>query len=486
MALEESMAANSSRLTVGRRKRKGWLTRIPILLVGCWIALPGGGPEIRAASSTICPGADLAGLIATSSPGDTLVLEPGVYPGNLHLDRKIVLLGRRGAVIHGTGRGSVITITADSCVLAGLQVEHSGSRLVDEDAGVLVKSDRNLIERNAVADVLFGIYLFRAEENTVARNVISGRPLLALGDRGSGIHIWNARHNRIIGNTITDVRDGLYVQNANHTWIEANRVTGVRYGLHYMYADSNVFLGNNFSSNIAGAAIMYSTGIVMRHNVFAHNRGFSSFGVLFQDCHGLTADSNIIADNVTGMFFEASTHNRFRDNIIAQNDVALEMFQNSNDNLIARNNFIDNLSPLVIVGKRTGTHWESEGRGNYWNTYDGYDLDGDGVGDVPMEIQNVFQYLEGRNPSVRLFLYSPASQALAGAAAAFPIIRINEEHDTRPLMHPIALGDMPALKMIAGGSPAQRTRDEAWLAFPLAGMVLLGITVRRLTRRDPR
>jgi nitrous oxidase accessory protein len=308
---------------------------------------------------------------------------------------------------------------------------------------------------------------------------------LEFGQRGSGIHIWNSYDNTLIGNIISDARDGFYIQNASRTIIAANEVSRVRYGLHYMYADSNVFLGNVFSDNVAGAAVMYSSGIVMRRNLFLRNRGFASYGILFQDCHRMEADSNIIADNVVGMFFEASTDNVFRHNIIAQNDLALYMFQNSTQNTFTENNFIDNLSPLTIVGKTTQTRWSKDGRGNYWSSYDGYDLEADGIGDVPMKIQNVFSYLEGRNSTIRLYLYSPASQALAAAAVAFPIFAVNREVDDKPLAKPIDLASL------LNGEPELRSGQEAlpngkagwWLGVPAAILVFAAILIVRISKR---
>jgi nitrous oxidase accessory protein len=382
---------------------------------------------------------NLQSQINAARRGDTIFVAAGIYHGNLVVDKKLTLIGHDWPVIRGEGKGSVITITADSCVLNGFVIEHCGKMLVHEDAGILIKSSYNQIEGNKLRDVLFGIYLLHAQHNLVADNNIVGRKQLEVGERGSGMHIWNSQRNRFIGNVITEVRDGFYIQYANHTVIEHNEAFNLRYGLHYMYADSNVFLHNKFHDNTAGAAIMYSRGIVMRRNTFVHNRGFASFGILFQDCHNAIADSNIIADNVIGMFFEASTNNFFRHNIIAQNDVALQMFQNSERNTFTENNFIDNLNPLALVGKRTLTHWNENNNGNYWSAYDGYDLDGNGIGDIPMKIQNVFDYLEGRYPNLRLYLYSPASQALAVAAKAFPIIEINQEADERPLMRPVDL-----------------------------------------------
>ena len=432
-------------------------------------------------------GQSLNSRIDAAKSGDTIIVQAGLYPGNLLLNRRVFLIGRGHPVIHGSGVGSTITITADSCVVKGLIVEHCGSMLVGEDAGILVKSHYNSIEENELRDVLFGIYLLHAEHNIVYGNTIIGRKYLELGERGSGIHIWNSRHNRCIANTIKDARDGFYIQNASHTLIERNEVFDLRYGLHYMYADSNTFLCNTFYSNVAGAAIMYSTGIRMFHNVFSRNRGFASFGILFQDCHDLVADSNVISDNVVGMFFEASTGNIFRHNMISQNDIALQMFQNSVNNTFTDNNFIDNLSPLVIVGKRTDSHWDKDGRGNYWSSYDGYDLDANGIGDVPMKIQNVFQYLEGVNSNVRLYLYSPASQALALAVRAFPIININEEVDTRPLMMSHDVKTMPAAQAAAAlehnAHTGSKSGSTPWVAVPILGTVALGFLYHRLSRR---
>jgi nitrous oxidase accessory protein len=419
-----------------------------------------------------------------AKPGDTLVVTAGVYNGSLEIGKKITLVGQGTPRIRGGGRGSCIVITADSCEVSGFVIEQSGSDLMAEDAGILLKSSHNTVRDNELRDVLFGIYLFQSNHNTVENNTVIGRQELEYGQRGSGIHIWNSRHNVFRGNAIRFTRDGFYFQNSNCTLVERSDVSHVRYGLHYMYADSNTFTLNRFVNNIAGAAIMYSREIEFRHNLFAHNRGFASYGLLFQDCQNVTADSNIIADNQVGMFFEASSGNRFTRNVIAQNDVALEMFQNCTGNLFAANNFIDNLSPLTIIGKRTGSNWDQNGRGNYWSAYDGYDLDGDGIGDVPMRIQNAFQYLEARSPNLRVYLYSPASQALAVATKAFPIITVSEEVDQYPLVKPVDLSALPAMSLRDDTRRSNKNRSEgiAWLTVLALSSSAAVMVVKRLRR----
>ncbi len=218
-----------------------------------------------------------------------------------------------------------------------------------------------------------------------------------------------------------------------------------------MFSDRNVFEDNFFSNNVAGAAIMYSNHIEFRRNAFVHNRGFSSFGILFQACNELLAEENFIIDNATGIFMEALSKTTFRHNTIANNDVALQMFSSSDANVFTENNFVDNLSPLQLIGRTTTTKWS----GNFWSDYDGYDLNEDGRGDVPRKIQNVFEQMEGNHPRLRLYLESPAARAMAVAEKTFPILRGSSEIDEAPLMKPIELhypfaAERPASHIHAG------------------------------------
>ncbi len=377
--------------------------------------------------------------IAVAKPSDTIQVQPGVYSGQFILDKQITLEGIGKPVLRGEGRGSVIVVVADRCSIRDFVIEHSGGDLQAEDSGLLLKSNGNVVAGNELHDVLYGIYLYHSHWNTIQGNTVRGRRELELGARGAGLHLWNSPNNTIEGNTISDARDGMYIQTSPGNNIRRNRVFSVRYGLHYMNSDANKFEENIFSDNVAGAAIMYSRKVELRRNAFLRNRGFSSFGILFQDCDENVAEENFIIDNATGVFAEALRKSVFQRNVIAENDLALQIFSSCAQNLFVENNFVENLSPLQLIGKRSDTRWQAGGRGNYWSDYRGYDLDGDGVGDVPHKVQNVFEYLEGNYPRLRLYLSSPAAQALAAAEQSFPIIKGSAEKDDAPLMKPIAL-----------------------------------------------
>ena len=377
--------------------------------------------------------------IAAAAPGDTIQVRPGIYTGQIIVDKPLTLEGIGNPVLRGPGKGSVLVVIADRCVIRGFIIEHSGGDLQAEDSGLLLKSNDNVIEGNELRDVLYGIYLYHAARNTIRRNTVRGRAEIESGGRGGGLHLWNSPDNLIEDNTILEARDGMYIQSSHRNIIRRNRVSRLRYGLHYMNSDDNKFDDNLFEHNIAGAAIMYSRRLEFRRNAFVHNRGFSSFGILFQECEDVVAEENVIVDNATGIFMEALRHAGFRRNVIAENDLALQVFSNSEDNHFSENNFVENLSLLRVIGRRTTTRWTEGGRGNYWSDYAGYDLDTDGIGDVAHKVQNVFEYLEGNYPRLRLYFNSPAAQALATAEKTFPVVKGSAEADVSPLMQAVKL-----------------------------------------------
>lgn len=396
----------------------------------------------RAATFTVGPTGQFQSIqtaINRAQPGDLIEVRAGTYDENLLIDKQLSLIGIDRPMVRGNGSGSVVIIIAGSCVFRGFRVAHSGGDLQTEDSGILLKSSNNLIEQNELTDILYGIYFYRSHGNVLRWNTIRGRRELEAGERGAGLHLWDSPDNTIEDNTISDMRDGMYIQSCNGNQVRRNHVSNLRYGLHYMFSDGNVFEENFFENNVAGAAIMYSNHIEFRRNAFVHNRGFSSFGILFQECNELVAENNFIIDNATGVFMEALRKTRFKHNVIAQNDIALQMFSNSDENIFTENNFVDNLTTLYLIGKSTTTKWSENGRGNFWSGYDGYDMNEDGRGDVPWRVQDIFEYIQGNHPRLQIYLDSPAAKALAVAERTFPVLKGSQEIDSAPLMRAVDL-----------------------------------------------
>jgi nitrous oxidase accessory protein len=416
-----------------------------------------GALEGRPGAGDVSP---LQALIDGASPGDTVEVPPGIYEGDLLIDRPLKLVGRSRPRLLGSGKGSVVRIRADDVTLEGFDIDgRNGGNLARDSSGVHVAGERATIRRSVVGGSLFGIYLREAHQSVVEKCTIRGIPGKTAGERGSGIHLWNTDGFRLVGNDIADVRDGLYIQSSSGGMILGNTARDLRYGLHYMYSDDNVFEENLFENGAAGTAIMYSRRIVFRRNRFLRNRGFASVGLLFKSCDDVLAEDNLIADNARGIFLEGSNRAVFRRNVVAESDTAIVLYDSCRETRFEGNSFVGNLTSLTLVGRRTDTVF----LGNYWSDNNEPDLDGDGRSDRPYRLGSVFDHLRGNLAAADLLAQGFAASALGAAEKAFPVLTPIPVEDPSPLARAPHLSDVPSAFL----------RERGWNGGGLAVAALL-------------
>jgi nitrous oxidase accessory protein len=414
-----------------------------------------------------------------ASPGDMVRVYPGIYHGNVHIRTNNVMVEGVGQpVIQGEKTGNVVTLQADNVTLKGFSIRGGGRDLLKDDAGIkFVKAKECRVTENHLEDNLYGMYLFQSEKCVITHNVIRGRTYDSEEDRGNGIHTWDSPFNRIEHNDIADARDGFYISFSHFCTIDHNKIHRTRYGLHYMYSTDNSFSYNTLIDNVAGAAVMYAKRMKFSGNVFAHNRGFRAYGVLWQDVRHSDCFDNLIFDNTIGLYFDQAGMCNVYKNLVISNDVASIILENSENNTIFENNFINNLSLLRLRGgTQTGRNnlFYRENKGNYWSDYRGYDLDGDGVGDQPYKLEGIFDAMEAGIPELRLFLFSPLTAALELAERAFPIIEVTiTAEDKFPLMKPVKISG-PPFEAITKSRVVGAERSER-VFVGLFSLVLLGV-----------
>ena len=139
---------------------------------------------------------------------DTLRLAPGIHQGPLLLERPTVVIGEPGAVLRGTGKGTVLEVRggAAGSIVRGLRIERSGRDPDQYDAGVLVAADSVQLENLVIRDVLFGVYVNRARTVTLRGLDIAGPPGLRESERGDGITFYSTRNVLAQGNRIFFVK----------------------------------------------------------------------------------------------------------------------------------------------------------------------------------------------------------------------------------------------------------------------------------------
>ena len=446
------------------------------------------GVALAAAAMAIAPGArgesektvnNLDALIAEAAPGATVVVPVGTFRGPITIAKSIELIAQPGAIIDAGGVGDAVRITAPDVTFRGFQIRSTGISLDQQNAGIAVAAPRATISDNTLEDVLLGISLNGAAGSSIRGNRIRGKAL-DLSRRGDGIRVFSSDATVIEGNEVDAVRD-VVVWYSSGVRLTSNIVRDSRYGMHFMYANNGVIEDNHLVDNSVGVFLMYSRDVALRRNRLEHNRGPSGYGIGLKDMDGVAAEENTVVGNRVGMYVDNSPSRidvvqQFHRNVFAFNDVGLAFLPSVQRNQFIDNEFLENIEQVAILGsgELKNNDFTVAGRGNYWSDYAGFDADGDGRGDMPYHARSLFESLIDREPKLRLFLYSPAQQAVELASRAFPIVRPQPKiTDAAPLMRPVTIATHAPQTGVGWSLPAVST---ALLAIS----VLLTGTLRRL------
>ncbi|MEY2170659.1 MULTISPECIES: nitrous oxide reductase family maturation protein NosD [unclassified Rhodanobacter] len=390
---------------------------------------------------------DLTARVAAAAPGAVIEVPAGVHHVHLRVDKPLVLEGRPGAILDGDGRGDVLRIGADHVTVRNLDVRASGTDLTAMNAGIYVERSAHdvLIAGSTVEDSLFGIYLDGASDVQVRHNTVRGIRRLRVADRGDGIHLWNDTGCTIEDNDVGWSRDGIYVYVSTQNTIARNTVHDVRYGVHYMYSHRNRLTGNASRNNLAGYALMASDHL---HVIGNTSDGDQAYGFLFNYISYSEIAGNLVrgvagqrggdgqsidGGEGKGLFVYLSQFNAIHDNLVADSQIGIHVTAGSEHNRVWNNRFIDN-RVQVKYAQNLAQEWSERGRGNFWSDYLGWDLDGDGIGDVPFRPNDSVDVLLWKYPAARSLMSSPSILLLRYVQRAFPVFTPAAVQDSHPLM----------------------------------------------------
>lgn len=401
----------------------------PPLALACLLATgsaPAGELRVRAGES-------IAAAIARAAPGDVVVVERGRYHERLLIDKPLTLRGIDRPAISGGLLGDTIRVTAEDVVIEGLIVSDSGDSLREQNAGIYIQpgAHRAVVRDCDLNYNLFGLWIEKANEVRIENNLITGKRDYRSSQRGNGIQLYNTTGARIVGNRIAFVRDAIYVDVSHHAIFRGNRLQRSRYGTHYMNSYHNLWEDNDAFLNRGGLALMEVRDQVVRNN---RAWGNSDHGIMLRTIQDAVVENNVVAGNARGFFIYDAEYNALLGNLIVDNLVGAHIWAGSINNRVERNDFISNREQVRYVAARD-VHWGVD-EGNHWSNYLGWDRDGDGIGDVPYEANDMVDRLSWRHPMMKLLLASPAVQTLRLVARQFPLLRAPSVVDPNPRMRP--------------------------------------------------
>ena len=369
--------------------------------------------------------------------GDSVLVEKGFYKeGNIIINKEIYFLGRDFPTIDGDRKFEVLSIKSNNVTVKGFKIQHSGYATMDDPGGIKVYDSHHVtIIDNLVYDNFFGIYI-QYSKNCIIKN----NKIIAFGKEeqeiGNGIHCWKSDSLQIIGNYVSGNRDGIYFEFVTNSVIWRNiSANNIRYGLHFMFSNEDAYFSNIFENNGAGVAVMYTKNVVMMNNTFKDNWGDAAYGLLLKDISDATIFNNRFINNTSAIFMDGGNRIKVEKNTFKANGWGLKIQASCMENVIENNNFLGNTFDVST----NSTLVQNKFISNYWDKYEGYDLNKDGLGDVPYRPLSLFSVIVESNPPAMLLFRSFMVTLLDKSEKILPSLTPENFIDNTPLIHALKL-----------------------------------------------
>lgn len=375
----------------------------------------------------------ISDALRVAPAGARILVRRGTYTEpRLRIERAgITLEGEAGAILDGGGTHTILEVAADDVTVRGLTIRNTGPSQSEERAGILVHDVGGCrVEQNRLEETLFAIYLAKVHDCIVRDNVIRGHER-AQSVSGNGVHIWSSERVQVLHNDIRGHRDGIYFE-----FVKRGRVIGntsqrsARYGMHFMFSDDCHYEDNVYRDNANGIAVMYSNRVEMVHNRFEHNWGSAAYGLLLKDINDSRIEGNLFLSNSVGLYLEGANRNTVLRNTFRGNGWALKTMANATGNRFERNAFEGNAFDVGTNSKSNVSRFQE----NFWDRYRGYDLDRNGIGDVPHAPVRLFSIVVEESPPTLILLRSLLVDLLDLAERVIPTLTPETLLDERPLM----------------------------------------------------
>ena len=132
---------------------------------------------------------------------------------------------------------------------------------------------------------------------------------------------------------------------------------------------------------------------------------------------------------------EGTNRIRVEKNIFSGNGWGMKIQASCSDNTVVNNNFMGNTFDIGTNGSLVLNSFDS----NYWDKYEGYDLDKDKVGDVPYRPLSVFSVIVEQNPPAMLLYRSFIVTLLDRSERVIPTLTPDNFIDNTPKMNALPL-----------------------------------------------
>ncbi len=378
--------------------------------------------------------------IDKSAPYSTLKLSSGIYLGKIIINKPITILGiENNVIIKGNNTGQIITVNSSNVILKNITITNSGNRMDNLDSAIVMTKVKNCQVSNCkILNSLYGIDMNMVQNSIISDNYITSKdnPISLKGD---ALKIWYSNNNIIKNNIIDNSRDITLTYSHNNKLIN-NTFTNNRFATHIYLSNNNLVQNNKYKYNSVSLMIMGSNSTKVVSNQIKSSKGAAGMGVVLTGALAFTFENNILSYNAKGIYIDSQSkeigmQRYIKNNEISHNMEAIHFHQAIKNNTIINNKIFGNMEDIVkdVAG---GFAPENKVEYNYWDRYEGFDRDGDNVGDTSHKVYQYADQLWHYNHKIKFFYGSPIMSLMNFLTNIAPFIEPNMLfEDKKPLIN---------------------------------------------------
>ncbi len=270
--------------------------------------------------------------IDNASPGDTILIFPGIYEENVDVYVTNLTLisesaGSRDTIVKAaSSQDDIFYIIADGVTIRGLNIigpvnfPYAGIRL---NGVKYCNLENNQISNNYSDTIL---------------NTSNGSSSFALNSSSSGaglgIRLDSSSSNILSNNTLFGNGISVLLRNSTKNTLVNNSASDSNYGIWVDSSNNNTLNGNNLLNNEVGAYIKISSGNILNNSIVSNNTGS---GINLWNSAGNILSNSTSSKNNISIVLRNSSANLLNNNTISDNDYGLWLYSSSNDNQLNSN-----------------------------------------------------------------------------------------------------------------------------------------------------
>jgi parallel beta-helix repeat protein len=226
---------------------------------------------------------------------------------------------------------------------------------------------------SALENALDG-YTILVRKGTYSEHLVVNKSVSLVGEDVDSTIIDGYRNDTIISVTASNVNIKCFTLRNSGTDVDDSAIC-------LGSCSGNVICNNKIVNNNIGITFNFSVNNVISGNIVSNNY----YGIIFDSSNNNVVSGDTIINNLYGIRFYSSINNTVLGNTVYYNKpgFGISLFY-SMSNTFYHNNF--NNTQQVLCDLRSINTWDYCGEGNYWSSYQGHDLDNDGIGDDPHTI----------------------------------------------------------------------------------------------------